>query len=108
MSLSNIGSLRTAKNSPRLKLKLGPVALEFASSHTGTWRIVRPSVDMEQCIACGICQKHCPTDVIVVTKRSKDEGISSVEFDFDYCKGCGMCSNVCPKKAILMISEREV
>ena len=93
------------------KVYLGPCALIFASSETGTWRVVRPSINTEVCIYCGICAKYCPTDVMTVTKdKSSDteKSIGSVGIDFRYCKGCGICANVCPKGAISMIDEREV
>jgi len=84
---------------------LGPCALVFTSGKTGAWRVVRPRVDKELCILCGICEKYCPTNIIdVIKKKQPNEG---VHFDFDYCKGCGICANECPKQAISMIPERE-
>lgn len=88
----------------KIKYLLGPVATVFNSDKTGSWRIVRPVVDAEKCVLCGLCRMHCPTDVIDVPK--KNEG-GEVAFNFDNCKGCGICFHVCPKEAITMISERE-
>jgi pyruvate ferredoxin oxidoreductase delta subunit len=81
----------------------GPCALVFCSSQTGTWRVVRPVVNRETCVLCGICAKHCPTDVITNGKKGEN-GV--VEIDFKYCKGCGICANVCPQQSIEMIDER--
>ncbi len=92
------------KQNQTSKYLLGPVANTFNSDKTGTWRIVRPVVDNEKCIRCGICLKHCPTDIITVPSKESQELLS---FDFNYCKGCGICANVCPKTAISMVSERE-
>jgi 2-oxoacid:acceptor oxidoreductase delta subunit (pyruvate/2-ketoisovalerate family) len=69
-------------------------------------------VDSDRCIACGICEKHCPTDVMTVAtvdSRQDQNGRDdcAVSIDFDYCKGCGICANVCPKNAITMIDERK-
>lgn len=85
------------------KFLRGPVATVFASTRTGTWRVVRPVVEQELCIFCGTCQKYCPTDVISI---HKDEQEHNFQIDFDYCKGCGICASVCPKDCITMVSER--
>jgi 2-oxoacid:acceptor oxidoreductase delta subunit (pyruvate/2-ketoisovalerate family) len=87
------------------KTILGPCALVFCSALTGTWRVVRPFVDPGQCVHCGICQKHCPTGVMVTGEKGDE---IAVAIDFTYCKGCGICANVCPQKAITMIDERKV
>lgn len=82
---------------------LGPIANIYASSNTGSWRIERPSVDNDLCIACGTCSRFCPADVVTVDKDAE----TKVVFNWDYCKGCGICANECPKKAITMINEKE-
>jgi len=84
------------------KYFLGPVANVFIATKTGVWRVVRPDVKVDDCIFCGTCRKHCPTDVVTVEKEGASRG---VHFDWDYCKGCGICANVCPKQCIDMISE---
>lgn len=94
----------------KTKIIYGPCALVFCSTQTGTWRIVRPVIDSDRCIACGICEKHCPTGVMTTEKMESMENRKSkgtVSIDLDYCKGCGICANVCPKEAITMIDERE-
>lgn len=94
----------------KTKTIYGPCALVYCSTKTGTWRIVRPQVDDEKCVLCGICEKYCPTGVVNTIKtetedKKKPEG--NVEIDMTYCKGCGICANVCPKDSITMIDERE-
>ena len=101
----------TKKDLANRKEYLGPCALIFSSAETGTWRVVRPSVNTELCIYCGTCEKYCPGDVMTVTKdesSGKGKPTGRVEIDFNYCKGCGICANVCPKRSISMIGEREV
>lgn len=80
----------------------GPVATEFTSSNTGSWRIVRPKVAFESCIKCGTCERFCPTNVMEVFKDGREE---CVTIDFDYCKGCGVCANECPAHCISMVPE---
>lgn len=96
---------KTDTDRMQVKTLLGPCALIFCSSLTGTWRVVRPVVDMEKCIQCGICEKHCPTDVMTTGKKGTDP---KVIIDFAYCKGCGICAEVCSRNAIEMIDERQV
>ncbi len=83
------------------KRLLGPCALEFSSSNTGSWRLERPQVNYEACIKCGTCKMYCPTNVITIHKDQAE----CVTFLWDYCKGCGICANVCPKKCIAMVKE---
>ncbi len=85
------------------KYLYGPVATVFASTKTGTWRVVRPKIDRDKCNLCGTCLKYCPTDVISIEKKGPGHGL---EIDFDYCKGCGICATVCKKDCITMVSER--
>jgi pyruvate ferredoxin oxidoreductase delta subunit len=96
---------KTDSVAARQKTILGPCALVFCSARTGTWRVVRPVVDHDTCVLCGMCEKHCPTDVITTGKK-EDNGV--VEIDFKYCKGCGICAEVCPQDAIEMVDERKV
>ncbi|MEW5737114.1 MAG: DUF362 domain-containing protein [Thermodesulfobacteriota bacterium] len=52
-------------------------------------------VNEEKCIACGECEKNCPTGA---AQLSSD--FSTI--DKDRCIGCGECVTVCPEKAIDM------
>lgn len=81
---------------------LGPVATDFESANTGSWRLERPKVNFSECIKCGICQRSCPVDIISVHKDKEE----CIEINWDYCKGCGICANECPTKCIAMVDER--
>ena len=90
------------------KTYLGPCSLLFKSARTGAWRIVRPVVDAERCVLCGLCEKYCPVGAIAVRGRKKaDPELPGLEVALDFCKGCGICANLCPRQAMNMISERE-
>jgi pyruvate ferredoxin oxidoreductase delta subunit len=80
---------------------LGPVATDFATVQTGSWRTERPEVDISQCSRCGVCSLHCPTGAIEIQKE-EEEGIL---VDWYTCKGCGICANVCPMQCVGMIQE---
>ena len=55
---------------------------------------------IENCIFCGICQKRCPADCIVVNKAEKTWSVDPYQ-----CIICGVCVEVCPTDAIAMRLE---
>lgn len=65
---------------------------------TASWRILRPVMNKEKCINCGICMGYCPVNSIFC-----EDKVYSISYD--YCKGCGICAVECPKRAIDMIPE---
>lgn len=76
------------------------------AGRTGDWRIGRPVLDPEKCIAakknrilCMQCWVFCPDNVISRTVPPT--------IDLEYCKGCGICAAVCPSQAIEMHPEQE-
>ncbi len=66
---------------------------------TGSWRALKPVIDLDKCIKCLLCWIYCPDNAII--RRDDDY----VEVDYVYCKGCGICANECPTKAIEMVEE---
>ncbi len=85
-----------------MKLKPGAVIDKPGSSaetKTGEWRTLKPIVDKEKCIKCGLCWLYCPDACIKMKKDGAD-------IDYDYCKGCGICARHCPVKAIKMVREK--
>ena len=71
---------------------------------TGSWRVLRPVIDLEKCIpakrnkpACFNCWLYCPDGVISRTIPP--------QIDYEYCKGCEICAEECPVDAITMVEE---
>ena len=52
------------------------------------------SICKNGCIACGMCQKNCPTGAITLNNNL-------ATIDYDKCIACGKCVQVCPRKCIL-------
>ena len=87
-----------------MKYNTGAVITKPGSSKenkTGSWRSMKPVVDLKKCTKCGTCWTFCPDSAI---KMGKD-GYPVI--DYDYCKGCGICSTVCPVNAIKMEKEEK-
>jgi pyruvate ferredoxin oxidoreductase delta subunit len=71
---------------------------------TGSWRVLRPIIDLNTCIpaktkrkACFVCWMLCPDGVITKTIPPT--------IDYTYCKGCEICAEECPAHAITMKEE---
>lgn len=73
---------------------------EFGTKETGSWRSLRPAIDLEKCTTCGRCVEFCPDGVIDFLENGK-----GVVVDLRFCKGCGICSEVCTVRVIQMIEE---
>lgn len=71
---------------------------------TGSWRSYRPEIDLDKCIACGLCAKICPDGA---ASLAKIKGKIKAKIDYDYCKGCGLCVRECPVKAISIKEEKK-
>ncbi len=50
---------------------------------TASWRIVKPVMNKEKCVECGICLTYCPVNSI---EFKSDKYI----INYDFCKGCGI------------------
>jgi len=86
------------------EIEVGAVVTEpgnAAEYKTGDWRSLRPVVDKEHCIKCGVCWMYCPDNAIVKT----EDGYFLP--DLEYCKGCGICANECTTNCISMVQEEQ-
>ena len=88
--------LKSAKEFPLMPMSVGSMLF----NKTGSWRNIRPVIDLSQCIQCGICWKFCPDVAIFIDKEFP-------VVNYDYCKGCGICAEECPVKCIAMVEEEK-
>jgi len=58
-------------------------------------------VDLELCIACGVCAKVCGYDAIEMQEDNKPK------FLIDKCDGCGLCAQFCPTSMITLVDKAE-
>jgi adenylylsulfate reductase, subunit B len=55
-----------------------------------------PVIDLKKCNGCGICDLHCPVDVIHLDKEQRAPVVKYP----DECWHCGSCRLDCPTDAI--------
>ncbi len=55
---------------------------------------VRPQVDVEKCVQCGVCAKSCPVEALRLAPYPT--------FNREKCIECYCCNELCPKGAIVL------
>ncbi|BBJ28845.1 DUF362 domain-containing protein [Athalassotoga saccharophila] len=53
----------------------------------------KPVVNVDNCTACGMCERYCPTGAVKVVKF--ENGKRYAVIDYDTCIGCGQCVAMC-------------
>ena len=63
-----------------------------------------PEKGLTKCIACGQCERACPTESIKVTRaeeKVQEQRVpESYEYDMNTCMFCGFCVQICPTAAL--------
>ncbi|GEM_PF-2286513 len=65
-----------------------------------------PLYVMENCIACGVCAKICPTNAISVDVEVKFDGrrfLKSYAIDYSKCDSCMECVKKCRRNSIVEV-----
>jgi NADH-quinone oxidoreductase chain I len=66
--------------------------------------------DKNACIACGICEKNCPSGSIKKIEGEKREGekrktATVYILDYTTCSQCGICVETCPSDALAFSAD---
>lgn len=68
-------------------------------------------LDVDKCIACGLCKNACPNRVIALDTVKGEDGkrkLASYCMDLQHCLFCGFCVENCPTGALKFNHEFEL
>jgi ferredoxin len=76
----------------------------------------RVHYEAETCKACGLCEKRCPVDAIVLQDKEnaptpqegqklKPKDLKEVVYNPDKCIGCGVCAHKCPTQSLSLVKR---
>ncbi len=68
--------------------------------------------DFPKCIACGLCTKACPNNVLslelVKAEGAKKKQLQSYTIDLQYCLFCNLCVEICPTNTLYFTHDFEL
>ncbi len=68
--------------------------------------------DFPKCIACGLCIKACPNNVLTLNtfkdEQTKKKKVDSYIIDLQYCLYCNLCVEICPTDTLYFTKEFEL
>ncbi|HWQ66219.1 MAG TPA: 4Fe-4S dicluster domain-containing protein [Methanospirillum sp.] len=75
----------------------GPVTIRYPFEPAKQTPATRGHLEItiEDCIFCGLCRMHCPSQAIEVSKQDR-----TWDLDLFRCIICGCCCEYCPKKCL--------
>ena len=70
----------------------------------------RPGLRFNQCVACGMCARMCPTSAIKLIEVPDDDGkpVMRPQVNIGRCAFCGYCAEYCPVDAMTITPEYEL
>lgn len=59
--------------------------------------MIRITIRSERCKACGLCEAHCPKQLLHPSAEMNTAGYHPIErAETEECSGCGICALMCP------------
>ena len=68
-------------------------------------------LNIDKCIACGLCALACPNEAILLTAAKTEDNkkkLASYYYLSSYCLFCNLCIEACPTKAIVWDKNYEI
>ena len=83
---------------PRQKIQMSPAYRGYPQL------IIDPETKTHRCIACEMCARMCPSQLIIVEGQKfpgeKQKRATKYVHEHYYCSFCGLCTEVCPTTAL--------
>lgn len=85
----------------------------MAERYRGAPRLnINPETNETLCIACDLCAKACPENLIVVGSErdpaTKHKVLTHFTYDLSRCMFCGLCEDACPVDALELTQDFEL
>ena len=68
-------------------------------------------LNLQKCIACGLCSLSCPNQAIALTTAKTEDNkkkLATYHYLSGYCMYCNLCIEACPTKAIVWDKNYEI
>lgn len=95
--------------SPVVTVQYPREKIEITPNFRGHIELATDDEDRIKCIACGMCERSCPSGCItVIAEKKEGEKKKTLTFfmlDFTKCSLCGICCDSCPASAIRYSDE---
>lgn len=88
MAVADFKHLPRAKSAISSKLARGRLVTRLLRAYA-----LRPAINRERCIGCGICARSCPQQVIRISR-------GKARIKYGRCIRCYCCHEMCQEKAI--------
>ena len=109
-----VRNLRGRPSKPGVFVDYPDEGADFPPTFRGMPVLVEGGDGAIRCVACGLCQRVCPSDCIHIEAPAAAESSQApgpperFELDMARCMFCGLCEEICPVGAIAMSPHVEI